>query len=325
MIARGFNRCLGLPTGFALLLWVLFPSVGASQFRPKEQTKGPELGELVTQRWQAGVIVRAAGGPCTGILATVPLPVDWREQQVTMLEEDFSPGVKVSYQMVEGTVKLMVVEIAHLGFREEAKALITHEVRRHKLLPPKDSASFLWPEKRKLPRDVLPYLGPSPFIESNSPKIQAAARQVISEPPSAWQKVEAIYDWVREKIRYEDGPQKGALAALNDGTGDCEEMTALFIAMCRAVGVPARTVWVPGHAYAEFYLIDGEGDGYWFPCQLSGAREFGGISENRPILQKGDNFRSLVDRRERKRYLAETLRGEGGRPEVEFVRRLLPQ
>ena len=32
------------------------------------------------------------------------------------------------------------------------------------------------------------------------------------------------------------------------------------------------------------------GHGYWFPCQSSGARSFGGIPETRYILQKGDNF-----------------------------------
>ena len=43
-------------------------------------------------------------------------------------------------------------------------------------------------------------------------------------------------------------------AALRDGTGDCEELSSLFIALCRAHGIPARTVWVPDHCYPEFYL-----------------------------------------------------------------------
>ena len=80
------------------------------------------------------------------------------------------------------------------------------------------------------------------------------------------------------------------MAALKDKTGDCEELTSLFIALCRASDIPARTVWVPGHCYPEFYLEDDEGKGHWFPCQAAGSRAFGGIPEQKPILQKGDNF-----------------------------------
>ena len=75
---------------------------------------------------------------------------------------------------------------------------------------------------------------------------------------------------------------EGARQALDDGFGDCEELTSLFVAMCRAVGIPARCVWVPGHCYPEFYLEDKEGKGHWFPCQAAGSPAFGGIPEKRP-------------------------------------------
>ena len=117
------------------------------------------------------------------------------------------------------------------------------------------------------------------------------AKEIGADKEKAWDRVEAIYDWVREKVKYKNGPLKGALAALKDGTGDCEELSSLFIAICRAADIPARTVWVPGHCYPEFYLVDDKGAGHWFPCQSAGSREFGGITEIRPILQKGDNFR----------------------------------
>ena len=37
-------------------------------------------------------------------------------------------------------------------------------------------------------------------------------------------KVESIYDYVRDNVKYQDGPLKAHLAALKDGTGDCEEL-----------------------------------------------------------------------------------------------------
>ena len=329
--ARPFGRAL--PRRGELLRIILSVSVLISvgglsgrcsaQFIDKVEGQGPQFGETHVQRWVAGVIVRAVGGPCTGIKAYIPIPTDWPEQEVTTLEEDFSPGVRVSYRTVEGTVRQMVVEIPFLAPGEEAKALITTETRRRVILPPPDPSIFVLPDRRKLPRDVLPYLAVSPGIEATNSKIQSLARQLLASEGTAWQKVERIYDWVRENVKYQEGPFKGALAALTEGVGDCEEMTALFIALCRAGGIPARTVWIPGHAYAEFYLADPEGKGYWFPCQLAGTRAFGEMNEARPILQKGDNFRSSLNPRDRKRYLAEELIGTGGRPQVEFVRRLL--
>jgi hypothetical protein len=165
---------------------------------------------------------------------------------------------------------------------------------------------------------------PSPKIESRDPRIRALAKEIGADKENAWDRVEAIYDWVRAKVKYKTGDLKGAVAALKDGTGDCEELTSLFIAICRAAGIPARTVWVPGHCYPEFYLEDKEGKGHWFPCQAAGTRAFGGIPENRPILQKGDCFHPPWNRRIQQRYMAEYLSGTpspgGGQPKVTFIR-----
>src|SRR6185295_13350269 len=142
----------------------------------------------------------------------------------------------------------------------------------------------------KTTRKVSAFLGVSPFIETTNAKIKTLAKDLIKDKESAWEKVETIYDYVRDHVEYQDGPLKGAVAALKDGKGDCEELTSLFIALCRANKIPARTVWVPGHCYPEFYLVDKAGHGYWIPCQAAGDRDFGGIGELRPILQKGDSF-----------------------------------
>jgi len=158
-------------------------------------------------------------------------------------------------------------------------------------------------------------------------RIRQAADDLRDEDLTAWQQVEANYDWTREQVEYTNGPIKGALQALEDGTGDCEELTSLFIAICRAQGIPARTVWVPGHCYPEFYLVDEEGEGHWYPCQAAGDRSFGSMPDLRYILQKGDNFR-VPEHRDRQRYVAEYLRGNNrrgsGDPQIHFIQSLVP-
>jgi hypothetical protein len=305
------------------LAWLSSAEVVYAQFKQGE-LEGPRTGQSRTSLLRVGLTVTASGGECRGMVGYVPVPTEWPEQAVTTVNEDISPEAKIRYETIDGGVKVMNVRIGQLASGHEAKALVTLEISRSTILPPENTDIYVLPDAKKLPREIRLYLTPSPKIESRDPKIRELAKTIPAEKEAAWQKVEAIYDWVREHVKYQNGPLKGALAALKDGTGDCEELTSLFIAICRAADIPARTVWVPGHCYPEFYLLDEKGEGHWFPCQAAGAREFGGISEMRPILQKGDNFRPPKNGKERQRYMAEYLTGKpapgGGKPQVRFIR-----
>lgn len=143
-----------------------------------------------------------------------------------------------------------------------------------------------------------------------------------AESGNAWQRVERIYDWVRDNVQYTEGELKRASAALRDGKGDCEEMTSLVVALCRNARIPSRMVWVHDHCYPEFYLEDGQGNGHWFPCQAAGTRQFGQMEEYRPILQKGDRFK-VKETKAPVRYVAEFFRCDRkgkGKPRPIFIR-----
>jgi transglutaminase-like putative cysteine protease len=64
-----------------------------------------------------------------------------------------------------------------------------------------------------------------------------------------------------------------ALEVLRTRVGDCNEHTALFVALARSIGIPARInvglAYVRGafyyHAWPEVYLDDGDGHGLWLP------------------------------------------------------------
>jgi hypothetical protein len=314
----------GNPAAWRLVAAIALALAFGDHLRAQEGTAavaGPQIGASTVHPLKIGMIITADGGICKGLVGTTPIPVEWPEQQVKVIGEEFSPFVEdVDYRMVGGTVKQMVVRVPFLPAGEKAEATVSLEITRSRVLPPGDPSLYRLPEKAKLDRQTHLYLGTSPGIETRHAKIRSLSREIIKEHEGAWQKVEALYDWVRENVEYKDGPFKGAMAALKDGEGDCEELTSLFIALCRAGDIPARTVWVPGHCYPEFYLVDEEGNGYWFPCQAAGTRDFGGIAEDRPILQKGDNFIAPERPKEQQRYLAEFLTGKGGKPRVTFLR-----
>jgi hypothetical protein len=132
------------------------------------------------------------------------------------------------------------------------------------------------------------YLLPTKKVESDCPEIRAKAREITSNLADNLEKAESFYWFVIEHMKYDlDSPLRncGALAALHGGAGVCEDYATLFVALCRAEGIPARPVYgyldprghgeneeiAPGkvqtltgcrHCWAEFYL---EGLG-WVPA-----------------------------------------------------------
>jgi hypothetical protein len=279
----------------------------------------------LTQRWQVGVIIEAPGGPSAGLFGTLPVPTEWPEQKVKIVGEEVSPLVsRISYRDLGG-VKQMLFTIPQLPHGQTAKAVVTLEVTKSSQIAPENPAALMIPKTP--PTEIRPHLAASPGIDCRDNDVRDKAQELVAGKSTAWEQVEAMYDWVRDNVQYREGKFKGAATALREKFGSKHDLTALFIALCRAHKVPARTVWVPDHAYAEFYLQDAQGQGHWYPCQVAGTREFGGISDLRPVLQKGDNIR-VPENREPQRFVAEYLTGKGGRgmgqPRVEFVRKLLP-
>ena len=285
-----------------------------------EEARGIRLSEAKTTQWRFGVVVRASGGPVSGILATLPVPMDWPEQQVTVVREEKSPQVTgFSYRQLGEGVKQLVVSIPKLAGGEEASALLTLDIARRNILEPSDLTIFKQPASNA---KLAKYLAPSPFIESNHAKIKSLATELTKGKDPAWERTAVLFDWVRANVKYEFAETiKPAVAAIKDGEGDCEELSSLVIALCRASKIPARAVWIPGHCYPEFYLTDDRGQGHWFPCQAAGAeRQFGSMIEERPILQKGDNFK-VPEERGPQRYVKQFLSAKDAAapPEVKFI------
>lgn len=300
--------------------------------KPVATDSGPRLGEVHVQKWKFGMVVSASGGNLGRLSGTVTIPIPWPEQGLRLVGQDLSPGVTLTYKSY-GTAKQMVISFPHVATGKSVHAILIAEVTRHALLPPDKTDGLAVPDAKSLPAELKAYLGPSKLIESTEPRIKAIAKQLAAGQTRAWPHVRAIYDWVRKTIKYQEkkadasGKKEepvGCLKAIDRGTGDCNELTSTFIALCRASGIPARTVRIPHHCYPEFYLVDGQGEGHWYPAEVSGTEDFGGIRTNTPILQKGDNFRIKLPDAPIKpyRFLPENLvvnSRSAGRPALKLV------
>jgi hypothetical protein len=305
-----FSSVARLACGFACLIAFAAQADDANAIR---------FDKTITTRWRFGVQVAADGGPVTGIVATLPVPMDWPEQKVRIVEENISPRTRVTYRAIDDAVKQMVVSIPKLADGDEAQAVVTFEIEKSWIEAPSSTDGLRIP---KASRQLAKFLKPSPYIESDDAKIKRLAGEVADNSVEPWQQAHDLFTWVRANVKYKFAETiKPAVDALDDGEGDCEELSSLFIALCRVNKIPARAVWVPGHTYPEFYLEDADGQGHWYPCQAAGeAPDFGRMPEDRPIIQKGDNLK-LPDDRSPQRYAKQTLRAKNAvaPPKVKFI------
>ncbi|HUV76759.1 MAG TPA: transglutaminase-like domain-containing protein [Desulfobacterales bacterium] len=96
-------------------------------------------------------------------------------------------------------------------------------------------------DKNKMGKIEKDFLMPSPFIESDHPKIQNLVNKIVSADDRPLIKVNKLVAWLRNNI--EKRPVLSlpdALATLENRVGDCNEHAVLLAALARASGIPAR-------------------------------------------------------------------------------------
>jgi transglutaminase-like putative cysteine protease len=125
--------------------------------------------------------------------------------------------------------------------------------------------------------DIDQYLQPEPFIESDAPEIRAEADKAVAGVEGPRARAEKLTRYVNALLDKKPTVSlPDALDVLRTKVGDCNEHTALYVAMARSIGIPARIavglVYVRGitgafyyHAWAEVYLDEGSGRGLWLP------------------------------------------------------------
>ena len=329
-------------------LFVVFVAAASAsaQFKDNAEPSGPRLGTSHDSKWRCGVIITASGGPCVQLVGYIPVPMDWPEQRVKVLEEDISPGVTIDYESVGGTAKVMRFRIDSLAEKKEAKAVVTFEVRRQVIEKPEKTDGFKLIEASKIGRDLHAYVVPSPQIEVRDGKIRDLAKKIGADKEKAWGHVRGdlrlgppacedsrgLAEERRGGAAARHGCQRGRRRGVAQRLG---QRRGRHVAVCRRLpraGIPARMVWVHDGCYAEFYLLDAKDQGHWFPCQVAGDREFGCVPETKPILQKGDSVMPPPPHphktKDRERYLAEYFTAKpaapgGGPPTKQWVRELV--
>jgi transglutaminase-like putative cysteine protease len=154
---------------------------------------------------------------------------------------------------------------------------------------------------------VRRYTGSEGGIQAGG-EVRRTAREVVGEERNPYLRARLIFRWIVANMSYvERSERHDALEGLLARRGDSAQLAMVFVAMCRALDIPARLVcghWTTGdrgaHVWAEFYLPNYG----WVPADPASAelaspqeageqvlkRFFAHVDNERIVISKGTNI-----------------------------------
>lgn len=177
---------------------------------------------------------------------------------------------------------------------------------------------FVYPDKigalESIPAEIRNrFLADNEKYQLKHPVIQSAVKEAVGGEKNPYWIARKIFNYVNDKMYYElVGGWNTAPTVLARGSGSCSEYTFVYIALCRAAGLPARyvgSVVVRGddacwddvyHRWVEVYLPNFG----WLPVDPSGgdkewprdqARGFGFLENRFLITTESGGASTLLD------------------------------
>lgn len=136
------------------------------------------------------------------------------------------------------------------------------------------------------------YLQPAEYWEVDSPKIQAAAKEV-GQSEEVYDVLSDLYKYVIDRIDYSQvkrfgiNERKGALATLEGGAAVCMEYSDLYLSLLRVRGIPTRAVF--GYGYNSRVSADAQEPHQWVQAYLPGFDKWVSID-----VTWGENGQQLI-------------------------------
>lgn len=181
-----------------------------------------------------------ANTPSSFVFSIVPAETPHQH----ILEETLLLSPLLDYewlQVGEENIRNMRLDIQAGSFRLDYQARV-------ELIPTVDHSPLINEVSyQSLPAEVLTYLNPSRYCESD--RLFLFASKEFSAKKTGYSRVEAICDWVYEHIDYVSGSTDASSSAcdvLVNRAGVCRDFAHVSIALCRALGIPAR--YISGYA-----------------------------------------------------------------------------
>ena len=193
----------------------------------------------------------------------IPLPHDSEYQTVDGIVYDAGSASSVISGDDWGN-QMLYVEWDENAEPADRVVTIHFDVKREEVLHPEIKED----ESEVLSEEIKKNLEPSKNLPLND-QVKAKAMEVTEGKSTDLEKARAIYDWVIANMNRNEevkGCGEGDVCALLDTTmsGKCTDINSMFVALCRASGIPAREhfgirinaedITKNQHCWAEFYV-----------------------------------------------------------------------
>lgn len=169
------------------------------------------------------------------------------------LTEGFSVLVKRDMGEEPGPIDALTAEVTGLG------EFVVPETHRQRLEKREGQADLLHLKRDHRVEKAVPlsesdrtrYSRHEPGIESHHEVIQDLAKRLVGEEKDVAKRAQLIQAWIyRELDKSSSRNSNSALTILEQRAGDCTEHARLFVALARALGMPAREIG--GLIYVNF-------------------------------------------------------------------------
>ncbi len=126
------------------------------------------------------------------------------------------------------------------------------------------------------------------FIDPENTQIRTVAQGVQSaaQTNNTFQLAKALFTWLKTNLHYQVHPEseavQPAVVTLQRKSGDCDDLSFLYVSLCRSLGIPARfvrgylltiasnnTAVAVAHAWSEVYVGGSVGNNGWVPVECS--------------------------------------------------------
>ncbi|MGZ4968581.1 MAG: transglutaminase-like domain-containing protein [Methylobacter sp.] len=201
-------------------------------------------------------------------------PLNGAQQWITKSSYIVEPEVPIAEtkDSYRNACQRLIAPPGEFIIRTSAEVITTEQIDRA------PSADFI--EIQNLPYQILPYLLPSRYCESD--RFGNLAREIVADALPGYDQVSRINDWIRNSIQYIPGSSDSPLSAIEvhiRGYGVCRDLAQLAIALCRSISIPARLVVgylyrlepMDLHAWFEAYI-----GGRWYAFDPSQSDLRGG-------------------------------------------------
>ena len=221
-------------------------------------------------------VINFGPGSVTALDIYLALPINRSTQEILSIDFPKPPDNKLTDRWGQ--------QVAHFGkgILKTGERCITKMRVRAKIF---DVNYHLFPEKtgslKAIPADIRGrFLADDDKYRLSDPVIQNAVKEAVGATDNPYWITRNIFEYLCEKLEYKRiGGWDIAPTVLQRGSGSCSEYAFVYIAMCRAAGVPARyvgSVVVRGedasfdfvyHRWVEVYLPNYG----WVPVDPSGG------------------------------------------------------